>query len=192
MEVQQLLSVREIDIETLVLWRVFGIFLFTSLHSLSVLKLSMLIYTLTKSQATCALWALLQFLLKKKCFQFLLKKNGAGSLRKLVCELPDEFSKSHASNAKCCANFPTDEDKWSLPWCKFEFCVLLDITGNLTTKFLCQLFFNNKDISNVSSHDPLCLFCLGFSIRVSADTSNIHFFSFLTKLYKVPKTREAQ
>lgn len=69
MEVQQLLSVREIDIETLVLWRVFGIFLFTSLHSLSVLKLSMLICTLTKSQATCApLWALLRFLFDKKVF----------------------------------------------------------------------------------------------------------------------------
>lgn len=117
------------------------------------------------------------FSLPKSIFIPFWEKNGAGSFRKLVCELPDEFSKSHVRGAKFCANFPTDEEKWSLPWWNFEFCILLDITGSLTTKFLCQLFFNGKEISNVSSHDPLCLFCLVLAY-VYQLTHPIFFFFF--------------
>lgn len=158
MEVQQLLSMRETDIETLVLWRVFGIFLFTSLNSLSVLKLSMLICRLTKSQATCAPL----FLFNKMCFHsFWGKKIELAALEnvyvscqmslvKVMWEVPSFVLISQRMKT----NGPCLDVNLNPVFCR-------TLQGVLPPHFFASyFFFKGKDISNVSSHDPLCLFCL--------------------------------
>lgn len=166
MEVQQLLSMREIDIETLVLWKVFGIFLFTSLHSLSVLKLSMLICRLTKFQATCApLWALLRFLFNKKCFHsFWEKKMELAALENLYVSCQMSLVKVMWGvpsvvliSQRTKTNGPCLDVNLNFVFCWTGTASLRALPPNF---FASYFFFNSKEISNVSSHNPLCLFCL--------------------------------
>lgn len=124
---------------------------------------------MTNSQATCApLWGLLWFFyLVTSALILLKKKTELAALENSYVSCQMSFVKV-TWKVPSVNNFPTNKDKWSLPWCKFKFCIAVFCSTlqrhYITVRFLFQLFFKSKEMYDMSSTDPLCLFCLVFIV----------------------------